>query len=79
VVGDVGELKKLAKQAIKDNPKAESYFEEEFKRLGKELAQDKDFMKSLKLQDTKEAKFIERMMKEEHSRSLTLDRGGLSL
>ncbi|HCC25456.1 MAG TPA: hypothetical protein DEP85_08135, partial [Holosporales bacterium] len=64
---------------LKDNPKAESYFEEEFKRLGKELAQDKDFMKSLKLQDTKEAKFIERMMKEEHSRSLTLDRGGLSL
>lgn len=70
---------KALQSILKDNPKADPYFKKEFKRLGQELAQDKDFMKSLKHQYAKEAKIIERMVQEERSHSLNLGKGGYSL
>lgn len=64
--------------ALKDNPNPPAAFQEDLKRLGKEVFQDKEFMKHLKLLERNEAKNIERMVQEKQ-RVLELDRGGLSL
>lgn len=67
---------------LKDNPNPDAPYQEDLKRLGKELYQDKEFMKNLKLIERNEAKNIERIVQEklqERQRTLELDRGGLSL
>lgn len=66
-------------RAIKSALHPSASLREEFRQLGHELSQDKEFMNSLKNHNAQGVKMIERMVAESLSRSLEHDRGGFSL
>ncbi len=67
-------------RTLENNLETNHSLREEFKRLGHELSQNKDFMEAIKRVDLQAAKLIEGMVEEQSlSHSINLGRGGYSI